>query len=130
MTLEQALQLRAIIEKAVQFLEAKDALAAPTLFPEWEIGAEYPEGIKLRYNDILYQVLQTHTSQETWTPDDSPSLFTKVLISETGEILDWEQPSSTNAYQKNDKVKHNNKIWISTVDNNVWEPGVYGWNEI
>ena len=29
-----------------------------------------------------------------------------------------------------DKVRHNEKVWVSTIDNNVWEPGVYGWDEI
>jgi hypothetical protein len=29
-----------------------------------------------------------------------------------------------------DKVAHNSKIWESIVDNNAWEPGVYGWKEI
>jgi hypothetical protein len=28
-----------------------------------------------------------------------------------------------------DKVSHNEKHWISDVDANVWEPGVYGWTE-
>ena len=28
---------------------------------------------------------------------------------------------------KGDKVKHNEFIYVSIVDNNVWEPGVYGW---
>ena len=26
--------------------------------------------------------------------------------------------------------EHNDKIWVSIVDNNVWEPGVYGWEEV
>lgn len=25
------------------------------------------------------------------------------------------------------KVSHNEKHWISTYDNNTWEPGVFGW---
>jgi hypothetical protein len=29
-----------------------------------------------------------------------------------------------------DKVSHNDKHWESQVDNNVWEPGVYGWVEV
>ena len=33
------------------------------------------------------------------------------------------------AYAKGDKTSHNSKNWVSTVDNNVWEPGVYGWEE-
>ena len=30
---------------------------------------------------------------------------------------------------KGAKVSRNSKHWISDVDNNVWEPGVYGWSE-
>lgn len=41
----------------------------------------------------------------------------------------WAQPGSTNPYMLGDKVRHNGKIWMSTIDNNVWEPGVYGWAE-
>ena len=31
------------------------------------------------------------------------------------------------AYNIGDKVTHNGKTWVSDVDNNVWEQGVYGW---
>ena len=31
---------------------------------------------------------------------------------------------------KGDKVTNNGKTWQSTTDNNVWEPGVYGWEEV
>ena len=44
-------------------------------------------------------------------------------------IPEWIQPDSTNAYMTGDKVMHNGRTWISTIDNNVWEPGVYGWEE-
>ena len=47
--------------------------------------------------------------------------------SDTGAPLPWEQPESTNPYMKGDKVTHAGKTWVSTIDNNVWEPGVYGW---
>ena len=40
------------------------------------------------------------------------------------------QPTGAqDAYAKGAKVSHNGKHWISDVDNNVWEPGVYGWSE-
>lgn len=32
-------------------------------------------------------------------------------------------------YSKGAKVSHNSKHWVSTADANVWEPGVYGWEE-
>ena len=31
--------------------------------------------------------------------------------------------------EKGAKCSHNGKHWMSDVDNNVWEPGAYGWTE-
>jgi hypothetical protein len=52
-----------------------------------------------------------------------------VLIPDPGVIPEWEQPDSTNPHMKGDKVKHNGKTWVSDVENNVLESGVYGWTE-
>ena len=52
-----------------------------------------------------------------------------MLVSDTGAPLPWERPESTNPYMKGDKVTHAGRTWVSTIDNNVWEPGVYGWEE-
>ena len=46
----------------------------------------------------------------------------------TEEYPEWVQPTGAHdAYNIGDKVTHNGKTWVSDVDNNVWEPGVYGW---
>ena len=127
---ENAKRLRPYIEKAVESLDDSDALNAVELYPEWTLGVEYTVGQRLKYDNTLYKVLQTHTSQETWTPNVSPSLFALVLIPDTDVIPEWVQPDSTNPYQLGDKVLHNGKTWISTINNNVWEPGEYGWEEV
>lgn len=109
------------------------ALLIPEVYPVWSGNSvEYKKDMRVTYNGILYKVLQNHTSQETWTPTSAPSLFAKVLTSTTGEILEWEQPSSTNPYMKGDKVKFNGKIYESVIDNNVWSPEAYpqGWKEV
>ena len=108
----------------------EQALSAPAIYPSWKVEVAYAAGDRVLYNDILYKVITAHTSQETWTPEDAPSLFAKVLIPDVDVIPAWEQPSSTNPYMAGDKVTHNGKTWVSDVDNNVWEPGVYGWTEI
>ena len=118
------------IQKGAQMLGDTDALEIKTIYPEWDATATYEVDSKVLYNNILYKCLQSHTAQETWTPTDAPSLWTKVLIPEPGVIPEWEQPESTNPYMAGDKVTHNGKTWVSTTDNNVWEPGVYGWDEI
>ena len=106
------------------------SLEVPNLYPIWKVNTDYITGDRVLYNDTLYKVLQDHTSQETWKPTDAPSLFSKVLIPVSDVIPAWVQPDSTNAYMKGDKVKHNGKTWESDIDNNVWEPSVYGWSEV
>lgn len=111
-----------------------DAIAAliPEIFPIWSGDSkEYQKDDRVIYNGTLYKVLSDHISQATWTPTDAPSLFAKVLISDNN-ILDWEQPDSTNPYMTGDKVKYDDKYYKSLIDNNVWSPSDYpaGWIEI
>lgn len=105
------------------------ALAAKALYPEWSAEAEYNVDERVLYNKVLYKVITAHRAQTDWTPDVAVSLFAKVLIPDTDVIYAWVQPDSTNPYMTGDKVSHNGKTWVSTVDGNVWEPGVYGWEE-
>lgn len=43
----------------------------------------------------------------------------------------WIQPTGAqDAYNIGDRVSHNGQNWESTVDANVWEPGVFGWVQI
>lgn len=122
------MHLRSIIERESASLSDTDALTAVELFPLWKIK-QYEVGDRVRYNETLYKCLQSHTAQETWKPDVSPSLWVRV-DDPSIEWPDWVQPTgSTDAYMKGAKVSHNDRHWISDVDGNVWEPGVYGWTE-
>lgn len=106
------------------------AASAVYIYPEWKANGEYNANDRVRYGDTLYKCLTPHTAQETWTPVDAPSLWAKVLIPDENEIPVWEQPLSTNPYNKGDKVMYNGVVWMSTIDGNVWQPGVYGWQEV
>ena len=100
------------------------------MFPEWNPdGYDYFAGEKVTYNDEYYRCIQSHKSQADWTPNVAVSLW--VAISDPSiEWPEWIQPiGAQDAYSIGDKVSHNDKHWISNVDNNVWEPGVYGWTE-
>jgi hypothetical protein len=128
-TREMAERYRELIHKAAISLPDEDALEVPRLFPTWAPNMDYTVDERVQYEGILYKVLQSHRSQLNWNPINTPSLFARVLIPDPDVIPDWVQPDSTNPYMIGDKVRHNDKIWICTIDNNVWEPGVYGWEE-
>ncbi len=129
-TKAHARKLRSLIERLSAELSDTDALTGIELFPKWQTERMYDVGERVRHDDTLYKCLTAHTSQSTWTPDVSPSLWVRV-DDPSIEYPDWIQPSgATDAYKKGDKVSHNGKHWISDVDSNVWEPGVYGWSEV
>ena len=125
--LSSAQKLRAAINGAGAMLTDEQAATVPGIYPVWSgDGKAYALNDRAQYNGALYKCITAHTSQTAWNPADAPSLWAKVLIPTPSVIPEWEQPSSTNPYAKGDKVRHNGKIWISTVDNNIWEPGAVG----
>lgn len=130
MTRDQARQMRKLLEKQTESMTDDEIINYPAFVEKWKADTNYAVDKRVEYNDVIYKVLQSHTSQPTWTPDEAPSLFAKVLIHDENVIPEWEQPDSTNPYMIGDKVTHNGKTWVSDLDNNVWEPGVYGWSEL
>lgn len=127
--LELAQKLRPYIEKAALSLSDEDALEAINLFPSWVSAKSYVKDERVLYEGTLYKCLQAHTSQDGWTPTAAPSLWAKVLIPDENTIPQWEQPDSTNAYMKGDKIIFNDLVYESLIDNNVWSPAAYpaGW---
>lgn len=129
---ELAKKLRPLIEQAAQSFTDETALEAVSLFPSWQSGIDYTVGQRVRYNGVLYSVLQAHTSQDTWQPDVAVSLFAKVLIPNPDTVPEWEQPGSTNPYMKGDRVLFEGTVYESLIDNNVWSPTAYpaGWKAV
>lgn len=100
------------------------------MFADWASDVAYPVGAIRQNAGQLYRCVQAHTSQDDWTPDAAVSLWSKVG-DPSEEYPAWSQPiGAHDAYDVGDKVTHSGKQWISTADNNVWEPGVYGWSEV
>ena len=128
-TRQHAHKLRQMIVKSSATLTDADAFGAQELFDAWKPDTAYAVDERIRYNGKLYRVVQAHTSQADWTPDKTPALYTEVA--EPGTIPVWKQPTGAqDAYRLGDKVHYpdaDGAIWESTVDANVWQPGVYGW---
>lgn len=132
MTREHAYKLREMLHKASASLPDEDALEAVELFPLWAAGIDYEADQRIRYGEKLYRCVQAHTSQSGWEPPATPALWTEVA--KPGEIPVWRQPTGAqDAYMTGDKVHYptaDDPIYVSTVDNNVWQPGVFGWEVV
>lgn len=129
MTRGEAKAFRAKIERAAAAVtEDATALELIELFPAYKAGTAYAVGDRIRYSGKLYRVVQAHTSQADWAPDGTPALYTQITLD---EWPDWVQPTGAHdAYAAGAKVTHGGKRWVSDVEANVWEPGVYGWTEV
>ena len=131
---EIAEAIKKMLASTAEELSDEEALEVAAVFPTWisKMGLQVNVGERYWFDGKLYKVVQAHTVQEGWTPDITPALFTEVSIA---EIPEWKAPTGAqDAYNKGDKVKHNDKTWESNVDANVWEPGAVGteslWSEI
>ena len=123
MTDVKAKRLRAAIEKGATSLDDAMALTAVELYPVWVSGQAYDVDVRVQHNGTLYRCVQAHTSQDDWTPDATPALWTAVSLDEWPEFV---QPTGAHdAYQTGDKVTYNGKHYISLADNNVWSPDAY-----
>lgn len=130
-----AAQMNRAIQMFTQNMNLPDeqAMEVADLYPEWQEKKAYAVDEILKYGENadgetqLYKVLQAHTSQADWTPDTAASLYKKVGFTDS-DVPMWTQPlGATDAYKKGDVVSYNGQLYVSTVDANVWEPGIYGW---
>lgn len=120
--------LVAFMRAARLTVDDETALTGKELYPVWAENISVSVNDRYQYRDKLYKCVQAHTTQADWTPDKTPALWVEVSLDEFPE---WRQPAGAHdAYAKGDRVKHNDKKWESTVDANVWEPGVHGWSEV
>lgn len=102
----------------------------PDLFVEWGENWRGSAGSIVQDEGQLYRSIHdvTNAGQNT-KPSDTPSMWTRIG-NPLEEFPEWVQPlGAHDAYANGDKVTHNEKKWVSDVDSNVWEPGVYGWSE-
>jgi len=93
----------------------------------WKPGLNLAAGTIVTHNGQNYIVIQAHISQSTWSPDLVPALFERIREA----YAEWVQPmGGHDAYMMGDVVMHDGVKWRSTVDNNVWMPGVFGWEVV
>ena len=126
-----AVAIPMIVPMMASTLSDDQVASIPALMPEWSPDVAYHTGDVVRYHGVLYRALQESRSIGIYPPDTSVSLWKAIGEPNDDGIFPWIQPlGSTDVYRIGDKVTHNGKTWVSSIDNNVWEPGVYGWTEI
>ena len=127
---ELAKKLRPIIEQATATLPDAIALQGVQLFPMWETGLSVKVDERYQYNNVLYRVVQAHTTQADWTPDKTPALFVVVSLDEWPEFV---QPTGAHdAYKTGDKITYNGEHYVCKMNACTWSPSEYpaAWEKV
>ena len=79
-----------LIPQQINTLDVDDntALRMLAFYPEWAAGAAYTVGHKVRRNGKLWRVVQAHTSQTGWEPENAASLWEQINEMHAGTMDD------------------------------------------
>lgn len=80
--------LAMLIPQQINTLTVDDntALRMLPFYPEWVAGTEYSVGYKVRRDSKLWRVVQAHTSQAGWEPENAASLWEQINETHAGTI--------------------------------------------
>lgn len=118
--------LQMLIPQQINTLAMDDntALRMRGYYPEWAVGIAYEAGFKVQRDTNLWRVLQAHTSQAGWEPENAHSLWEQINETHAGTLED-PIPYDGNMALKNGKYYiQNGVIYLCTRDtvNPVYNP--------
>ena len=85
---EYAQKLRPIVEQAMQSIDGNEVPTAKALYPQWAVNTAYSVGEKVQRNGKLWRVVQAHTYQTGWEPENTTSLWEQINETHSGTIDD------------------------------------------
>jgi hypothetical protein len=59
-----------------------------SFYPAWASGVSYAVGYKVQHNGKLWRVLQAHTAQTGWEPENAASLWAQINETHSGSADD------------------------------------------
>lgn len=79
-----------LIKQQVNSLSVDDntALRMTEFYPEWAAGVAYSVGYKVQHGGKLWRVVQAHTSQDGWEPENVPALWEELCETHDGSRYD------------------------------------------
>ena len=114
-------------------ISEEDAKAHKGLFEAWATDTHYEVGAMRQHEGNLYKCLQSHTSQENWTPDATPALWVEIAApNEYREIKDNMLPTEAFALGEIGWYKEKDNLWKSLIAANNYTPETYpaGWEQV
>lgn len=109
---------RMLIAAQINTLTVDDntAMRMKEFYPEWAADTAYTVGFKVQRNGKLWRVLQAHTSQVGWEPENAASLWEQINETHTGELSDPIPYDGNMALEIGKHYIQNGAIYLCTRD--------------
>jgi hypothetical protein len=109
---------RMLITQQINTLVVDDntALRMVSFYPEWASNTAYAVGFKVQHNGKLWRVVQAHTAQDGWQPENAPSLWEQINETHTGELADPIPYDGNMALENGKHYIQNGAIYLCTRD--------------
>jgi len=100
------------------------------LFPVWDENFTGGRGTIVQDEGLLFRAIHDVGVGQNTKPSETPSMWTQKG-NPGEEFPQWIQPIGVHdAYPAGARVTHNELRWVSDVDSNIWEPGIFGWTQV
>ena len=127
---QTGMALMMFVRSQAPSLSDGQALELDAMYPEYDETAKYGKGDITRDAGLLYRAVNNVNASPTHPADDGVNWRLMDEPDEDG-VFPWRQPyGKKDYYRKGAQVTHNGATWVSDVNKNVWEPGVYGWHQV
>ena len=117
---------RMFIMQQINTLTVDDntALRMMEFYPEWAADTAYSVGFKVQRGGKLWRVLQAHTSQEGWEPENAASLWEQINETHAGTLEDPIPYSGNMALEEGKYYHQDYEIYLCTRDtvNPIYNP--------
>ena len=112
---------RMLITAQVNSLSVDDntALRMKDFYPEWSENTAYTVGYKVQRNGKLWRVLQAHTSQMGWEPENAASLWEQINETHAGTLEDPIPYDGNMALEKGKHYTQNYEVYLCIRDTGI-----------
>jgi hypothetical protein len=126
---DRAKQLRTVIEKAVMSLNDETASTAAELFPNLKGDSSLiKSGTRINWNGVVKRAAVDLWDTNGNNPDNAPTLWEDIGYREGYRVIP-ETITAGTAFAKDELGWWDDALYVSLIDNNVWNPTQYpsGW---
>ena len=117
---------RLLIAQQINTLSVDDntALRMMEFYPEWAENTSYTAGYKVQHGGKLWRVVQAHTSQIGWEPENAASLWEQINETHSGTMDDPVPYDGNMALENGKHYIQDNEIYLCIRDtvNPVYNP--------